>query len=208
MNEIDITPEHPFTTKDFTVAKLYCVGLSFREFSQASKAAGRAKTDMEARRLRFREQLKMQLRAKLADGKQVRLDDEAIAQIPAKYATRIRDAMTLSLFPESAGEAKVVSEGDGYSQPILIALGQPLKMAGGVEFAELEFKAGTLADLEDILSLDNSFDQTEALLGLAQPASGKVLRLPDSAKDQLSIADGLFLMRKVLPLFADAPTSS
>lgn len=208
MQTIEITTKWPYAPKGVALKEFRVNGLTFAQFAAAAKASAGAKNETAARMRQMRARMAVQIMAVGADGKQFRLSDEEISQIPAIYAVPLRDAMTLALFPEGAGEAKIVTEGDGYSTPIHIALGTPLKGAGDAAFEELEFKAGTIMDLEEVLSFDNNFEQTDALLGIAKPVTGTLLRLPDWAKEQLSLADGLFIMNKVRPLFCDAATSS
>lgn len=208
MTTIQITAELPYVTNDRAFKAIRVEPIGFTKYALTRKAAAGAKTEAQVRSRTAREQIKFQCVAIDDNGKEHRFSDDDISAMPIPYAISVRDAMTLALFPADAGEAAILAEGNGISSAILVKLGSPIKMQGGQEIAELEFQAGTVSQLEDVISLDSHFEQTEALLAIAKPATGTLLSLPSWAISQISLADGIFIMNKVRPAFFEAQIGS
>jgi hypothetical protein len=101
---------------------------------------------------------------------------------------------------------KVISQGDGCTTSIVYKLGTPfgMKNAAGeaMMIEELEFMAETYGEVEDILACDNELAKAGALITkLGKPVNSKLSILPGWALDRLTVADGVQIMRLVLPSF-------
>ncbi len=208
MTTITITQDHPYAPSGVPTASLSVRPIGFVAYSRAMKAGAGAKTDAELRRRTMRERVKLQVVAMGLDGKEYRLSDEDISRMPIPYATQLREEMSNVLFPADASEPEVLGEGNGVTSPIHIKLGTPIKGANGIEITELEFQAKTVAELEDVISLEGFYDQTEALIAIGKPVSGTLSALPSWAIDQVTLADGIFIMNKVRPSFFEPQTRS
>lgn len=104
----------------------------------------------------------------------------------------------------NAGEV-ISKDADGLTKPILYKLGDPIKMGGPKgksEIAEIEFMGRKYAELEDVLAADNSMAQTLALLRrVGRPVGHPLPLLPENLIENISVADGVTIMRDVLPAF-------
>jgi len=139
----------------------------------------------------------------MASGKRVTPNPDDLTRLPASVAKSIIAALDLG----QGTPGKVISDSDDGEKPVLYKLGDPIKMKGGPSgnalISELEFHATTFGEMEEILASDTELSQTLALLRtLANPIEHASLqRLPLWAVDQLSVADGVTIMRTVLPNF-------
>lgn len=130
------------------------------------------------------------------------LDDLSLMQMPIPISKSIIDAL-------DTGEGvagKIIVEGDVITKPVVYKLGSPFKVKQGdkeVVISELEFSAKTFGEVEDILIADAEMAQAMALITkLARPIEiPSLMNLPGWALDRMTIADGITIMRKVLPLF-------
>ncbi|MGL5733451.1 MAG: hypothetical protein ACRCYS_01185 [Beijerinckiaceae bacterium] len=194
------------------------------EFSEEILAGGKPVTSIEVRPLRFvemvaiwarvdksplkpmialnRERLRHQVHFLAADNTRLIPGEPELNQLPAKLAKQL-----LGLLDEGQGDlGKVINEGDGTSIPILYKLGTAIEIKSGKDGAslitELEFKASTFGETEDILAAGSEPAQALALLNIAKPVEIESLqRLPGWAIDKITTADGLGIMKFVLPNF-------
>jgi hypothetical protein len=98
-----------------------------------------------------------------------------------------------------ASQPQILTDGDGLTTPVLFKLSQPLEAAGKT-ISELEFIAKTYGDVESVLAETNELAQTvELIKSLAKPAG--MLALPSWAVDMVSVRDGMFIERSILPRF-------
>jgi hypothetical protein len=130
-------------------------------------------------------------------------EQQDVMKLPASVARAIIAELDDGLV---AGDGKILSEGDGSVTPIHIRLGDPIKLKDGKgkasEIAELEFLAPTYGDIEDVLAATDDISKAFMLLEkVASPVGFSLPRIPSGAISQISMADGLMIMRKVLPLF-------
>ena len=138
----------------------------------------------------------------MAAGKRVTPDAAQLGQLPFAVAKAI-----LAELDHGQGKpGKVLGDGDGITAPVLYQLGAPVEMKNSkgdvVQITELEFQAATYGEVEDVLAAGNEIDKAIALLsGVAAPVQGNLTRLPGWALDRITTADGLAIMRKVLPRF-------
>lgn len=206
--EIKITDE-PFLVGDRRIASLRMPQMSFVKFVASMEAAEFAMLRDGASgktMLKYvaRERLRM-LTAISDKGETVKLDDTAIMMMPRRYALR---AMSAAAFDEEE-PGEVVVDGNGIDIPVLFRLGVPLKMmskTGDLEIREIEFRARTFGDIEDVIGERTTYAQALALLRrCAKPVGSPIplQSLPDWAIDQISVADGLKIAEGVLQSFLD-----
>ena len=101
---------------------------------------------------------------------------------------------------------KIIRDGDGVNKAITYELGTPIPVQGKDSIRELEFYASTYGDLEDVLAVDLSVQQTALLLStVAKPLNSSLTRLPSWAVDLITVADGIAIARDVLPRFLESP---
>lgn len=125
------------------------------------------------------------------------------AAMPPKIGKAIIKASSEVL--DTEGEAEILLDGDGITAPVLVKLSSPLTL-GDQSISELEFHAKTFGDIEGILAESNGGKQAIIFIEeLAHPVVSnlKLQRLPQWAVDQLSVIDGMFIARKVLPRFLE-----
>jgi hypothetical protein len=95
---------------------------------------------------------------------------------------------------------KLLTDGDGLVTPILMKLGTPLEAAGNKTISELEFVAKTYGDVETVLAAANDLEKAiECIKTLAKPAG--MLALPSWAVELVSVRDGMFIERTIMPRF-------
>lgn len=107
---------------------------------------------------------------------------------------------------EGAG-GRIIREGDGISGAIIYELGNPIPLGQGKgHIKELEFQAATYGDIEDVLAVDSTIQQTVSLIAsVAKPLGTSLSLLPSWAVNQITIADGVMISREVLPRFLESP---
>lgn len=106
---------------------------------------------------------------------------------------------------------KIVRSGDGVGSSIVYQLGKPIPVQGqGKEpIREIEFLARTYGDIEDVMAATDPIQQTVLLIsGVAKPMGSSLMLLPSWAVGQITMADGVTIMREVLPLFLGSPPES
>lgn len=189
----------PFEIDGASIAALHVARIGFKVIAEAAASADRGPDKDRSKRL-FRERIKRQVRAETADGKQLELTDEHISLIPIPYAMPLRNALDTVLV-DTGSKPEILSKGDGISQPVHLKLGSPIKVSKGDPISELEIKAETLGQLEDAIVAESSQEQALAVLAIAKPVNSSLSTLPSWALDQITVADGVFIMTKVLPGF-------
>lgn len=196
MKKIEFTTEVKFGDKvidTITVAPLTFVDL-VKLWNKAVTAPGAYEVEMQRARIGHQAHF-------MSDGKRIIPDKAQLAQLPRAVAMDIIAGL------ENGGEyGEVLTEGDGITTPVHIRLGTPIEMKDGkgnvTAIAELEFVATTYGEVEEILAADGELNKTLALLRtLAAPVGSSLTRLPAWALDRITPADGLLVMRKVLPSF-------
>lgn len=140
----------------------------------------------------------------MSSGKRVTPEAEHITSLPINVAKQILAAVDL----DQGLPGTIIQEGDGSIKPVLYKLGTPLKAKTGkgedVEISEIEFQAKTYGEIEDVLAAENEIMQAVALLRtVAKPvmSTGSLMALPGWALDRITPADGVTIMKKVLPSF-------
>lgn len=163
-------------------------------WSRASKAAG--SYDVEMQRARIVHQAHFS-----AGGSRVIPDVPQLSQLPRAVAADIIKML-------DAGNGRMgsqIGDGDGIVTPVHIKLGTPVEMISNgktIKIEELEFMAKTYGEVEDVLAADGELNKALTLLRtLAVPVGVPLTRLPGWALDRITTADGLLVMRKVLPRF-------
>lgn len=129
-------------------------------------------------------------------------DEAQLRSLPLDVAKSIISSLELG----QGVPGKVLGDGNGISSPVLYKLGTPISAKTGkgekVEISELEFQATTYGEVEDVLASVSEMSQTIALIqGIAKPVSTTLMALPGWAIDRISVADGLTIMKEVLPRF-------
>lgn len=153
---------------------------------------------MQRRRIVFQAQF-------MSAGKRVAPDASHISQLPIPVVKAIIKALDVG--EGVAGE--LLNDADGISAPIHYKLGTPIEMTSSgkkVQIAELEFQAKVYGDIEDVLAADGDVPQALALIQrVATPVGGDMsLRsLPTWALERMTVADGVTIMRSVLPRFLE-----
>ena len=210
MITIDIR-EHQFLINDAQVASIEIAPLTFATYSRISTDAYRiAKTTKEANVNMFRERLVSQCTLKFGDGKAAKFTPETISKAPPRLGLMLKNKLDIG--SEGAGRPELLSDpkADGIGHAIHIKLGSPIKAQGGKEIAEIEFMAKTLGEIEEMVVADNRLDQMLALMAIAKPVGGMtLLALPSWAIDQITFADGWFMVQEVLSRFlGETPEAS
>lgn len=105
----------------------------------------------------------------------------------------------------SAG--KIVRDGNGIDKSVVYELGTPIPTGQGkVPITELEFQASTYGDIEDVMAAPDGVQQTMKLIELiAKPVGTSLQLLPEWARNQISVTDGILISRDILPRFLGSP---
>lgn len=192
----------PFIFGDETIGKAEIARMPFARFVALSQAVmptlrGNQKFNVAMQRHCMIEQITLVTGA----GKKVKLTSEDIGKLPPLIGCDLAAARFFD--DETPGILLSAPNADGISAPIHYKLGMPIKAAQvGKDITELEFQARTFSDLEEITAGDSPLSQTYDMIAtMGRPVGGKLLALPSWAVDQISLADGLFIMNKVLPSF-------
>jgi hypothetical protein len=116
-------------------------------------------------------------------------------------------AIALQLSSHDGVEGRVIStDGDGINKAIVYELGTPIPVQNKPPIKELEFLAKNYGDVEDIMSMVDSVQQTSLLIStLAKPLGTTLMTLPSWAASQITINDGFTILQKVLPPFLGQP---
>lgn len=166
-------------------------------------AASSARTPDDVNRMSFRARVKHQTTLILDNGEKAKFDDKTYSGMHPRLGIAIKQA--INAVPAD-GDAAMLHKGDGVSAAVHIKLGTPIKATSGKDakdIAELEFRAKTLGEMEDVIVADGRAEQVLALMKMAKPVGATLLALPSWAVDQISLADGLFILNEVLPCFLD-----
>lgn len=203
--EIIVNEQIRFGDTEITAIKV--LPLNFVSFvkiwSEVSNEV-RGKQNVSSNALMQRKRIKLQAQF-MAGDKRIAPDDANITQLPIGVAKQIVGALD-----NGEGVAgSVIGDGDGVSSPVLYKLGAPVSMTANgkkVEIIELEFSAKIYGDIEDVLAADGEVPQAlELIRRTASPVGGdlSLTSLPGWAIDRLTIADGVTIMRSVLPRFLE-----
>lgn len=192
----------PIHVGEEAATKVKIAPLLFKRFVDITRdvlAARTAKQKIEPLMLRAR--IRAQCTFMTAAEKAIPLSEEILTTLPAAAAKLVVPALTF----DEGKQGELLSEAaDGIGAPIHYRLGAPIKGANGKSIAELEFLCKTFGDLEDVLAGDQPMFQTVDLIsGVARPVDGSMLALPSWAIDQITLADGMFIMNKILPRFLE-----
>lgn len=201
MNPVNIpVSDPPIMVGEKRVETLQVRPIGFKRLADCfERASSRAITPADVSKMLAREKMKAMLHMLDPEGQQVEFSENDLLNLPVSYARQVRKALDTDF--HSPG--KIIKEGDGITTPILFELGTPLKTDKG-EVTELEFIAKTLGDIEDVLSAENGFTQSLALLStVASPlgADVQLMRLPTWGVEAITSEDGLMIAQKVLPSF-------
>jgi hypothetical protein len=138
------------------------------------------------------------------DGANLPVEYDAIPRLPPALGKAL-----LTVADTSLGQGgKVISEGDGVDTPILFKLTDPLRMSssksGEVVIDELEFQAKTFGALEGALAAATGYDQTLGIIRqcATSPQAPQLPALPEMLVGQISLSDGIAILRHVLPKFS------
>lgn len=196
MHKIEMTTDITFGEHKITEVKVK--PLKYKELAELwSVATHAAKPDVALQRARIMHQ------THFMDGStRIKPDVAELSTISSTLAMAILAAIDIG--QGSTGE--VVSKGDGATTPIVYKLGTPIKMKsskGSVSITEIEFMANTYGQLEDVLAADNQMDKVMELMNrVAVPLGIDTLTtMPSWAIDNMTVADGVIIMRDVLPNF-------
>jgi hypothetical protein len=139
------------------------------------------------------------------NGATTSLSMEELLRMPVSSIRKI-----IARLDDQEGKAgKIIKTGDGVDQSVVYELGTPIPIANKPPITELEFLARTFGDIEDVLAAPDVLQQTMALITTtAKPLGTTLTLLPSWAISQISVADGVCLMREVLPLFLESPPES
>lgn len=177
-------------------ASINQIGYSqFVDYVQQARALKDSKTfEAKLKRVRLQQQVSYHM-----NGTTVPLAIEDILRLPIP-AARIID---LHLDDNEGVPGKIIREGDGIDTAIGYELGRPIPAGQGKDsIKELEFMAKTYGDIEDVLSATDALEQTQFLIRtIAKPVHSSLSALPSWAVDQISVADGITIAQRILPLF-------
>lgn len=138
-----------------------------------------------------------------AAGKRVIPDDAQLLTLPIAIAREVIDNFDVG---EGALGKVLTPDANGISSPILYQLGTPIAVDGGKDkkaITEIEFKASTYGDVEDVLAADNQIAQTvELIRKVGRPVEfSSLTSLPSWAIDRITMGDGIMIARNILPNF-------
>lgn len=200
---IEVDAENPMKFGDAEVARMDVRPLTYAEFVSAvsfcSQEAGRSERPFQT--LLLRVQIGMQTTIVGTDGKHIKMTPEGLDLVPQRYAKQLTAAVL-----EMDGEpGEVVGEVVPGGR-VNYRLGTPIPIKGGA-ITELEMSASTFGDLEDVMAAQTELDKGFYLIrDRARPLGtgvGGLQTLPESALEQITLADGLKIVRDVLPAFVD-----
>lgn len=198
MEKITFTEEVKFGDKlvsEINIEPLTFVGLS-EVWAKAATMAG--KPQVTTQRARILRQTHF-----MVNGERYVPDAGELMQLPRLVAKQIIDMLDL----QQGVAGQRLNDGDGATTSVLYKLGTPIEIKGSdgkvQSITELEFKASTYGEVEDILAAENEIAQTmELLRRIAKPATGpQLMALPSWALDRITVADGVTIMREILPRF-------
>lgn len=172
--------------------------ISFAKFAsfiqQAQQLKDKKTFEAKLKRVRMQQQVDYHV-----NGSVISLEMDDVLKLPIA-AVR---AINVHLDDDEGKVGKIIREGDGVDKAIGYELGRPIPVGQGKEpIKELEFIAKTYGDIEDVLSATDAIEQAELLIKtIAKPVHSSLTALPSWAVEQISVADGVIIAQKVLPLF-------
>lgn len=191
-----------FPLGDNTIDGAVIRPLTFKAFSdcvtEAQAMKQPATIEARLRRVRLVKQVSYYVNGSVAP---VTMEDVLRMPIPTAR-------MIVAKLDDDEGKAgRVIRAGDGIDKAIVYQLGVPLQIAQGrAPISELEFQASTYGDIEDVMAAPDQFAQTTMLIErIAKPLESTLVRLPSTALPMISLADGMIIMREVLPHFLGSP---
>jgi hypothetical protein len=199
MTKIELTV--PLTIGDKTIDEVIVKPLFFADLVKTwakaeAVAAGKPDVAIQRERIRFQ--------AHFMSGAERIVPDEAqIRLLPIQMARAIIDVLHVG----QGTMGKLINDGDGVTKPLLYKLGTPVEMKSGkdssAKISELEFKATTYGELEDVLAAGADTERAlELLRSIAKPVEiESLMRVPGWALDRITVADGVGIMNMVLPRF-------
>ena len=197
---MDIEVTHPFEVGGKPVAKITVSPIMFSELVQITSNVSDASTSVSASLLKSR--ISKQAAFLDGSGKTLKATSADIDAMPFPVAKAIREKLD-----DGQGEVgEIIGSGDGVSSPILYKLHTPLAMKSGdgdLKIEELEFSATTLMEAQEVLAEDSEIKKAHLLLSkLATPVGVKgLISIPAAAVDQVTVGDGVGIMRHVAPKF-------
>lgn len=202
MKTIEFTA--PFTVGEDGIVKAEIRPLAFSGFAKATQDASSAARNRAEKLAVIIQRYRMIAQTTLVTGgdKRIPLTEEIIAKLPAMAGRDIVNNLLAG--NQSPGKLLSDKDADGISKAIHYQLGTPVQAAGGKEITELEFLAKDFTAIEEVMTGTSPVDQTMTMISvMSRPADGSMLRLPSWAADQISLADGIFLMENVLNRFLE-----
>lgn len=176
--------------------------INWKEFIGIANSVS-AKTTREMFTAQQRARLLKQVKSFDSGANELTFTAVELAALPPGIGKKLVKASSDVL--DTEGEAVIVNDGDGITTPIVVKLGQPLKM-GEESITELEFFAKTFGDIETVLAHEERGTQSVILIEtVAKPitSSLKLQALPSWASDSVTVNDGSFIAQKVLPRFLE-----
>lgn len=185
------------------ITKIIVTPISFASFVGISgKVSGSVTNASDWKVFTARQRAAVQCALVSASGSTVKFTDQSFSELPRTYASKLLAALD----DDTSVPGTVVSEGNGIDRPCLFKLGTPIKTHDGREIHELEFNAPSMGSMERVFAASGGLAKALALIEhCAQPIGEDVtlIRLPQWAIDQVSMADGLAVMADVLPGFLE-----
>lgn len=149
----------------------------------------------------FRERVAAQTRFFNADKKlQPVTTDQMVRGMSFQDASHLR-----TMVDDTVGTQGKVLDGDVLNTPCIYKLGDPLQLQVNGKAAvvtELEFSVATWADGEALLTAANDMHAVKSLiLDNCKPLGVDMVGFPVMLAKQITIADGMTILEKVLPSF-------
>lgn len=213
---MEINIEAPYQIAGKKATKFTIRDMGYVEMVGIATAAGREAKPGEVNALIQRKSIMARAKILTEDGKVHDIEPMMLHMLPRPVAKPLvqfistEGDLPADATPEQreafvATVAKILTNGDGVTEPVLMKLGTPIKATSGSEgkeITELEFIARTYGDVEMVLSGTNAMEQTAALIKyVAKPAG--MLALPSWAINAIDIRDGFFIQNEILPRFLE-----
>ena len=224
--EIDTT-DAPVKLDKGSAVKFRVYALNFVQFCATMEIAAAQANYAAMQKAQRAKRRAAQIRAVDAAGAEFPVGAAELLRLPRMlYVRLMRDIERVPVPPgppddlgaptELKGE--LVGVGDGIDKPITYKLTSPIKVQarsdapdgadGDMLITELEFIARTGLEIEDVLCENTEASQTLALIrNCAKPlVAGAddnlgLMRLPDWAVEQITLADGVWILELVAPSF-------
>ena len=172
-------------------------------FSQLAEIVRRASMTLEYAKTQRAIRRQLQVKAYDAGGTEIPIGDGELLQLPRPLYARITENIDMN---SGAPAGKIIADGDGLDHPLIFQLGTGINIGGDKAqvITDLEFQAKTGADIEDVLCETTGAGQALTLIMTCATPLTKdlgLLRLPSWAVEQITEADGMEIVTKVLPRF-------